>query len=151
MPFAAEYLDIDGVSLHRDAWWISDLSPLWGSPDVRGADKVIPGASGVRPKKRRANVTQVVLELVVVGEYDRFDAPTAIDPTEQLEANVAYLRANVMDPTNVGDGTRLATHHLPSGATRSGPVHVIDFEPASRALTEMTFALGLSIPGGALA
>lgn len=150
MPLGVEYLDIDGVSLHRAAWWITDLAPLWGSPNIRGADRVIPGAAGVRAKRRRATVTAVVLELVVVGEFDDLDAPTAIDPVDQLEANVNYLRANVMDPTNLGDGTRLATHHLPSGATRAGPVHVVDFEPASRALTEMTFALGLSIPGGAL-
>jgi hypothetical protein len=151
MPLGTEYLEIDGVSLHRSAWWITDLKPLWGSPEVRGADRSIPGVNGVKAYRRRPTVTLIVLELIVVGEYDRFDALTAIDPVDQLEENVAYLREFVTDPTNVGDGTRPAVHHLPSGETRSGPVHVVKFTPADSAISEITFALGLSIPGGALA
>lgn len=144
-----EYLEIDGVPLHTHAWRIVDLAPLQQGAARRGADRKVPGAPGVRAYPRRANVTVHALEMFVFGHLDEDGAPHA-DPREGLEENVAYLRANVTDPTNVGDGTRTAVLHLPSGATRQAPVHVEGFELAALGPVAFAAVLTLSIPEGAL-
>jgi hypothetical protein len=149
----AKQLTIDGVILPGEGdngfCLVKNLWVLMQGPDVRGADRLIPGAAGVRPYPRRATVTKRVLELSVWGDADHDGAPHEDGPEMGLEANLAFLRLNVADPTNVGDGTRTATLLLPSGDERSGPVHIEGFEFAidgdyARA------ALTLSIPGGVL-
>jgi hypothetical protein len=150
MPASDQYLEIDGVSLQTSAWWITDLRPLHSAADVRGSDRVVPGAVGVKPHRRRRTVSKRALELVIVGDHDTDGDPTVGDYADQLWANEAYLRSNVMDPTNTGDGTRSGTLHLPTGATLTGYVHVVEFTFARGGPDWSVFALGLSIPGGAL-
>lgn len=149
-PTRTEYLEIDGVPLPSDAWDVLSLLPLWHGPQVRGSDRLIPGAAGVKAYRRRATVTVRTLELVIYGHVDEDGNPN-VDVRAGLEANVAYLRANVADPTNVGDGTRTAVLHLPSGATRTADVHVVGFDLGEFGPTSVRATLDLSIPSGALA
>lgn len=144
-----EYLEIDGVPLATFAWKVVDLSPLWEGPDVRGGDRLIPGAAGVRAYPRRATVSQRSLPMLVFGAVDQDGAPYP-DPREGLETNFEYLRTNVADPTNLGAGTRVAVLHLPSGATRTADVHVEALRPGPLGPSSMRAVLTLSIPGGVL-
>ena len=145
----AEYLEIDGVPLATPAWEIVDLSPLWQPADVRGSDRLIPGAAGVKPYRRRRTVSKRSLPMIVYG-FEDLDGVAYADVREGLETNLDYLRANVVDPTNVGDGTRTAVLHLPSGSTRTGSVHVEGFELGTAGPTSIRAVLTLSIPEGVL-
>lgn len=148
-PTRAEYLTIDGVPIPCPAWEAKSLLPLWQGPDVRGSDRRIPGAAGVKPYRRRADVSTRTLELVIYGFEDPDGNPNA-DVREGLEANVFYFRSTIADPTGAGDGTRTAVLHLPSGATKTGPVHVVSFDLGELGPTSVRATLDLSLPEGAL-
>lgn len=146
-----EWLDIDGTPLATPAWEViaGGLLPLLQGPDVRGSDRLLPGVPGVIAYKRRATVTKRVIPLVIFADTDVEGEPYA-DSMEGLVANIDYLRANVSDPTGVGDGTRTATLHLKDGSTRSGPVHVEALELGGDDDQGVRAVLQLSLPEGAL-
>lgn len=143
---AAEWLDIAGVPLHTHAWWLTGLAPLHQGPPARGRDRRIPGAAGVRVKPRRGDAVTHSLPMFVFGHVDEDGVPYT-DPREGLEANVEYLRANALDLTG---GTKTATLHLPSGATRSGEIHVENFELSDLPPNAYSAVLTITIPAGAL-
>lgn len=116
-------LTIDGVSLHRPAFVVVDLTPLWLDGDQRGDDVLLPGAVGVIAEPRRVTVTKRTLPLLIDGEWMP-DGTAAPDPWIGFQASIDYLRANLTEPTGVGDGTRTATLTMPNGDVRTGPVHV---------------------------
>lgn len=146
----AEKLTIDGVDFPIEwAWDVLNLWVLWRGPATRGNDRRLPGVPGVKPYRRRATVSKRTLELVVFGFRDPTGAPYA-DVREGLEANLDFLRANVTDPTNIGDGTRTAVLELPSGATRTGPIHIEDFDVAGLGPTSVKATMDISLPEGAL-
>lgn len=121
-------LHIDGTSMLCPAWAVTDLRPLLLPPTVRGVDTLVPGAAGVFPNPRRATITKFSLPFVITGQAGPSGGPP--EPCDEsgfattLESNIAYLRANVLDPTGVGDGTRTATFVPPSGAPRVASIHV---------------------------
>lgn len=148
---SSEWLDIDGVALQTPAWTLTNLEALWAGPATRGQDRVLPGTVGVRSYRRRATVSRVALALVIFGEWDWTGGHNP-NPRTGLEANVAHLRTHVTDPTLDNPGTRTATLHLPSGATRSGPVTVEDFTlSGDLGAHHVSAVIDLSIPQGALA
>lgn len=142
-------MTISGVPIPCPAWEAKSLLPLWQGPSVRGSDRIIPDGDAV-PYPRRGTVTRRVLELTVFGYVD-VDGAAATDFREQLEENIYYFRANISDPPGTADGTRPAVLHLPSGATKSGPIHVIEFALAELGPAGARATLDISIPGGALA
>lgn len=81
------------------AWCTPDLSPLWGSPEVRGSDVLLPGAVGVRAFGRRGTVTTHNLRFIVSGQVDGQSGDLPEDhsrtPEAQLAVNMAYLHAQV--------------------------------------------------------
>lgn len=145
-----EWLEIDGTPLATPAWHVADggLLPLIQGPDVRGTDRVIPLGPAV-PYRRRPTVTKRAIPLVIFGVFD-LEGVAHPSEAEGLVANVDYLRANVSDPTELGDGTRTATLHL-LGGTRTGPVHVESLELGGDGETSIRAVLTLSLPNGALA
>lgn len=147
---STEYLDIGGVPLATPAWHVAagGLLPLIQGPDVRGSDRIVPLGAAV-PYRRRATVTKRAIPMVILGALD-LDGVAHPSEARGLVANVAYLRANVTDPTGVGDGTRVATLHL-LGGNRTGPVHVESFELGGDGETSILAVLTLSLPNGALA
>jgi len=124
---------------------------------VRGEDRLLPLAAGVIPYLRRRTVTRHSLPMVIQGEVDENGVPYP-DVWAGLEANIAQLRASVVDPTGVGDGTRPASLVMPSGATRTADVHVLGLvlgrtQAGTNTLTGnegvgMLATLELSIPTG---
>lgn len=143
------WVTIDGHSLNREAWCAPDLSPLWGTPEVRGADRILPGVSGVKPYRRRATVQTMSLRFVVTGQVDADGQPND-DPWTGLETNLAFLYAYVILPTNTGDGTRELVWHRPSGSSTTVAVHVLGYKPTVGAGAIAVGELELSIPSGAL-
>lgn len=151
---ATGQLVIDSIPLMEKRWSVLNLYELWLPPAQRGQDKVMPHAPGIRPYRRRATARERVLEMVIDGRYNEDQELVCAGGTaaawEGFELHISYLRQYVVDPTNIGNGTRTATLTLPSGATRSGPVHVLDLEigRVQRGIANAT--LTLSIPNGAL-
>lgn len=145
-------LTIGGVDLNGPAWDIPDLTPLWIEATQRGEDRLIPGAIGVLAYRRRLTVTEHSLAMVIIGDMDRTGNPVA-DAWVGLQDNIEYLRANVVDPTNLTDGTRTGVLVMPSGATRTADVHVTgmrlsDLSGADGVFTSINAVLMLSIPTG---
>jgi len=143
-------LTINGVSMHTPAWAVVDLTVLWMGAQVRGFDRLIPFAPGVIPHRRRMTVTQHSLPMVITGAVDRLGVAWP-DPWEGLEANIDYLRAFVVDPTNATDGTLPATLDMPSGASRTADIHVLRLSLGVVQSGLMRATLDISIPEGAFA
>lgn len=146
----SEWLDIDDIPFATPAGEVraGGLLPLLQGPDVRGSNRIIPGAGGVRRNPRRATESRRAIPLVIFADTDPEGVPHA-DPAIGLVANIDYYRA-VTDPTGVGDGTRTATVHLKDGSTRSGPVHVEALELGGDDNQGVLAVLVLTLPDGAL-
>lgn len=143
-------LTINSVAMNTYGWYIVDLRDLWLGPTVRGSDRVIPGVNGVIPFMRRPTVRTVSLPMIVSGKKSAAGVDYA-NPYVGLETNIAYLRANVVDPTLTTNGTRSATLTMPSGATRTASIHVLSMTPGDAVKYIQKFTLDISIPTGAFA
>lgn len=151
-------LTIGGISMNRLAWGVfgdeegqGGLLPLWVQTEQRGQDRVLPGATGVIAYRRRETATRHDLRLLVVGDVDSAGAPVA-DHAEGLAANLAYLESNVVQPTNLTDGTRAATLTVPGQTIRTADIHVLGLVPQTYRVgsTGSLFigTLQISIPSG---
>lgn len=143
-------LEINGVSMHTDAWTVIDLTVLWMGADIRGTDRILPTTPGVIPYRRRMTVTRHSLPMVIVGYVDQTGTPYS-DPWEGLETNIDFLRAWVVDPTNVGDGTLPASLTMPSGSTRTADIHVLGLNLGTVSRARVRATLDISIPEGVFA
>lgn len=152
-------LTLNGVPMKTHAWTCPDLTPLWMPTAIRGQDRIIPGAAGVIPHRRRKTVTVYSLDFRVAGISDMHGAivtgagsATGNGPEEfaQLEYNLNYLRQNVIDPrtTPNPDGTVPGVLTMPSGATRTANVHVLGFTVNVRVSHILQGVLDISIPSG---
>jgi len=133
-------LTIGGVSLNRPAWAVAGddrgnggLFQLLTTVDLRGDDRIIPGAAGVVPFRRRQTVTRYSFRFLVTGAVDETGAVNA-DPIDGLADNLDYLWTNVLTPPATTTGTRTAVWTKPDASTVSAEVHVIRCEPTSYAL-----------------
>lgn len=154
-------LTIGGISMNpaNGAWGVlgdergeGGLVKLWADYDVRGEDRLLPGATGVIPYQRRMTVTRHDLRLLVVGDIlGETGAPVA-DSRSGLRANLEYLRVNVFAPVVSTSGTRAATLTVPGAAARSANIHVLGVVTQSYGLVECgsiwVGTLQISIPLG---
>lgn len=124
---AAGDLTIGGIAMNGVAWKVTNLIDLWMPADQRGADRLLPGSSGVLAQKRRDTVTQRSLQMLISGDVTYANS-TSGDAFERLQINLDYLRINVVAPTAIGDGTRTAVLTMPDGTTRSESVHVVGMQ-----------------------
>lgn len=127
-------LTIDGIEMTNDfgAWGIvgdeqgrGGLVHLWTKFDVRGQDRVLPGATGVIAYPRRMTVTRCDLRLLVVGDVDGQTGVAATNSIETLADNLEYLRAQVLAPVVSSSGTRSATLTVPGATSRTADIHVL--------------------------
>lgn len=139
-------LSIGGISMNRPAWAIlgdekgtNGLPHLWVEFDVRGEDRILPGANAVIPYQRRITATRKDLRLLVVGDVNSAGAPVA-DPNIGLETNLESIRSSVLAPVVSATGTRAAILTMPSGATRTADIHVLG-------MTIQSYVLGKVIDG----
>lgn len=154
-------LTIDSISMNRPAFAIvgdedgeGALTQLWATTEQRGDDRIVPGAAGMIPYRRRETRTEHLLRLLVVGDVDETGAAVA-DSRVGLAANLAYVESNVVQPTNTGDGTRPATLTVFGQTTRTADIHVLGLTQRSRWLSETKSlyigTLRISIPAGRFA
>lgn len=144
---ATEYLEIASTPLATPAWRITSLVPLWASADVRGTDRLLPGAAGVRPNRRRPTVTRYALNMVIWGDRSREGTPYA-DVRIGLDTNIEALHAAIVDPPGTDTGTRAAVWHTADGSTRTADVHVLGLVPRELSPRSVRATLQLSIPTG---
>jgi hypothetical protein len=144
-------LVIDGINLSTGpAFYTPDLLDLWGTGfDTRGKDRVVPGRVGVMAYRRRPTVSQHSVGLIISG-YDAWDGTPRISTMLNLEANIARLRDNLVLPPGTAQGVRSAVLTMPSGAVRSGPVHVLKLDLGKVSAGWLLATLAVSIPGGLL-
>jgi len=125
-------LTIGSVLLSTPAWCLPDLSPLWGSPDLRGSNRLIPGRQGRKAYKRILDETKFTLPILVTGYCDsegRNYAEVGLSYPAGLEANIAFLQNQfgLDDPSamETDDSTLEAWFTLPSGNVRTSNVQVV--------------------------
>ena len=142
-------LTIGGIAMLNPAFKVQNLPELWLPANQRGTDVIRPGVSGVKARLRRDTVTVRTLRLLIVGSADTSGAAVA-DLFEGLQANMDYIRANVVAPTGLTDGTRSVVLTMPDGTTRTESAHVQQME-VGRISENGAWALAtieLSIPSG---
>ena len=142
-------LTIGGIAMLNPAFKVQNLPELWLPANQRGTDVIRPGVSGVKARLRRDTVTVRTLRLLIVGSADTSGAAVA-DLFEGLQANMDYIRTNVVAPTGLTDGTRSVVLTMPDGTTRTEPAHVQQME-VGRIVENGAWALAtieLSIPSG---
>lgn len=141
-------LTIGGVLMHRKAWAIIDVTPLWLPADQVGEDLFIPGKTDGRiALPRFKEVTERELPMVIDGRFSPTDTENA-NELKGLKDNIAYLNTYVVSPTG-GDGTRLFSLTPPGGGTPdTGYAHVTHLEPGGKLGAMMTAVLTVSFPGG---
>lgn len=142
-------LTIGGVAMFCPAWKVENITELWLPAEQRGTDKVRPGVAGRKAVKRRDDVTRRSLRMLVVGDVDRTGASSSTLLTG-LYTNIAYLRDNVVNPTNTTDGTRSAVLTIPGGTTITEPVHVtgMDISDLREDGGWARLVIDISIPSG---
>lgn len=123
-------LTIGGIIMNRPAFAImadesgeGGLLDLITTADQRGEDRLIPGAGGVIPNRRRLTVTAHDLRLLVVGDVDETGSAHA-NYTSGLAHNLDYIYNNVVAPVVSTTGTRSATLVIPGLGTKSASIHV---------------------------
>lgn len=133
-PTCEGTLTIGTTLMNRPAWAIvgddqgeGSLIQLWPEFDVRGEDRLLPGANGVIPYRRRLTVTEWELRLMVVGDVDQNGNPTA-DAALGLMQNLEILRSGVFAPVASATGTRSATLTYPGMTPRTADIHVLGFK-----------------------
>lgn len=146
-------LTINSVAMAGPAWKILDLSPLWGSPKLRGGDGVvIPGSSGRRTQPAYVDETVYLLDLVVFHRFNLSGTPYA-DPENGLQTNVEYLYQQLVVASL--SSTVSATLVWPSSSSKTASVKCQLSEPGragthyGRAATK--FTLYVTVPAGRFA
>jgi hypothetical protein len=151
-----EKVTIDGTDIPvangmpTPAWFAVSLLPLWRPADKRGGNLAIPHSSPSIPLPRRGTDSKRTLQLVIVGDVDTSGAPVT-DVREGIEANLAAFKAAFVAPPTTTDGTRSATLHLPSGATKTATITVEDFTPGERSPESVRATFTFLVLGGEFA
>lgn len=115
-------LTIDDVDMLTAGWLALDLSPLEGMAALRGQNRILPGASGRRARRRRIDQTSVDIPMWITGAWDPIGAAPHSDPVLGLALNLDYLWDNVASPP-AGE-TRTAVRTMSDASTRTAPVQV---------------------------
>lgn len=135
-------LTISGISMNRPAWAIigdeqgdGGLLGLITKVSQRGSDRRIPSSSGVLAYRRRVDVTEHELRILVAGDVDLSGAVTS-DHNQGLAVNLAYLYTNIVAPVVSATGTRSASLAIPGLATRTADIHVVGFQQSEYRLAQ---------------
>ena len=145
----------DALPMNCPAWDVADLTPLWAEVSVRGEDRRIPGVPGVIPYRRRIDVTEHALTMVIIGTADR----SGVEQTNAwvgLENNIAELWTKIINPLDTGNGLQIARLTMPSGALRYANIHILglrlsEVQGDGTDFAYVVGALQISIPTGRFA
>lgn len=142
-------LTIGGEVMHRTAFAVTQVAPLWPRKELRGADLLIPGAAGVLSLPRRVTARKVTLPMVMDGRFlpDGTDAPSELGG---IKATLAWLDANIVAPST-GNSTRVAIlTDLDGGDPYVGPITVEGIEPGDKVRGLWRAVIDITIPAGNL-
>jgi hypothetical protein len=103
----SHHLEIDGVPLSTPAWEHQNIQGLYASAEVRGENRVMPGARGRRALPWRPDETMRTLTLAIFGDLS-WDGTKNADAEAGLWANVAHLQTFIVDNPLNADSTRTA-------------------------------------------
>ncbi len=156
--FACEgTLTISGISMNRLAWAVladdrgsNGLLQAVTLVEVRGDDRILPGAVGVIPYQRRITSVRMDLRIIVIGEVNELGVAN-LDHTTGLIDNLQYLYTNVVAPTGLTDGTRPAVLTLPGQPAVTASIHVLGLDVQEYQLGPEAVWIGTlqtSIPSG---
>lgn len=144
-------LTIGSTSMNNIAWDITDLTDLWFTVEQRGDDRLLPGATGAIPYRRRLAPARHDLTILIVGDVNESGTPFA-DAKVGLRTNLATLYTNVIAPTGATDGTRAATLTVPGASNRTASIHVLGLVKQRQFIGSVSAAmeatLQISIPAG---
>lgn len=154
VQYCGGHLEIEGqtagwISMMNPAWCVLDATELWEYGSRRGKDRVLPGASGVRAYRRRKTATTYSLPMPVWGEANRLGVAYP-DVETGFETNYDFLVDQLVTDPGTTAGTRNARLTRPSGAVKTGPVHVLAVPIGVGIGGRRLCTLELSIPGGRL-
>lgn len=134
------------TTLRCASWWLLDLSPLMGFPDLRGTNAVIPGVAGQHPLPRRIDQGVYTLPLSVTGECNASGGLYA-DVEIGLRTNLDFLWANVGKPPVTSSSSRVAKLVYPNGSVVLSNVQC-RLIIGARTPEEYRAALELTVPTG---
>lgn len=142
----AHHLEIDGVPLSTPAWEHLNIQALYSGANVRGENRLLPGAAGRRALPWRPDETMRTITLAIFGTQS-WDGSINADPVAGLWENVAHLQSFVVDnPLNDGS-TRTATIKRAGATDLTATIQVrafeIDDEPYSPAAVAATMEIAL--------
>jgi hypothetical protein len=122
----ADRLEIGLVPLNTAAWVHTNLAEMLSYATLRGENRILPGAIGVRPLRRRATETTRTVNLTVFGDHQP-DGTMHADPIAGLFLNLADLLDNLIDPAVNSTSTRTATLRF-GGSVSTSTCQVVGFE-----------------------
>lgn len=140
--------ETDLVSLHMPSWCVVSLVDLYMPPAVRGRNVLIPGASGTRAYPLRITETDYSLPMLIGGLQPDGSEPTAGQEIQQMLDNLAYLRAEILDPPAAPTATRAATLTMPDLTVLNAAVQVLGLTMGFHIGDFMRVMLELRIPAG---
>lgn len=145
-------LDIDGIPFdNAPAWCAYDLSDLWRVPVRRGANIIIPGATGRIARGFFDDELPCLVPMVFSGDWDETGIAT-FDWQSGLSDLLDYFVDNVVaKPGTVGE-VRTATFTKPSGQAFTGDVQVRGWTPkffshGARVAVQLVFPAGVVAAG----
>lgn len=136
---------LGSVTMQADRFvFATSLWVLFGSGDMRGSDKVIPGVPGTRPLPRRPTSSQYTIPITVVGELTSTNTASTLDPTDQAARNLTYLVGTLVTGGMVGCQVTIGS------GSRSGSVFVEAISPTGGGPGWVQADMTLAIPAGRL-
>lgn len=144
-------VEIATISLDCPAWMTRNPVVLLRAAPRRDTSIRLP-QGGSLPQPQTYEAWNVSLRMVFIGDVDRNGTP-ALDPRVQLNANIAWFEANVVNATLVNNVLAIKVTPF-GGSAKQGSCQILDFErgetETSDGLTTSKCVLRLKIFGGAL-
>jgi hypothetical protein len=148
----ASAITFDAVALGNSAIKIRNLWTFWEPAQLEASNIKLAGVTGVTARKPLVQPTTHSLELIISGEVSTTGTPDSDHPA-RLKTNLAYIATYFTNIPATADGTRTAVLTLPSGATLTGPVHILGLT-IGEVVSDARWALAVlevSVPAGVLA
>lgn len=148
----ASSITFDGVALGNSAIKIRNIWTFWQPAQLEASNIKLAGVTGVTARKPLVQPTTHSLQLVISGEVSTTGTPDTDYPA-RLKTNLAYIATYFTNIPSTAAGTRTAVLTLPSGATITGPVHILGLTIGEVVPTAKwaLAVLEVSVPAGVLA
>ena len=130
-PILSEYPTIRTLDLGTRAHLSRSMAGWWTLPERRhSTPQIVPGQDGGLPRRVVNGPIRFLHEVFVDGRYD-INGAVLSDPAEGWRTNRSLLET-ACEPAAASPWTFEAVHHLPSGATRTANIQVLDITFPSR-------------------